>query len=410
MSVLTIPPEYTRALEEVLGITLSKDALNQRETKNRVRRIAEHVAQISEGLTLDRDEFVRSAYLRDEEQQQAYLLYYTTTNLLKIWPPLRELARSGFFEEHSEIRHLDIGTGTGAAVWGLATYLGQEQPTVRTLSTRATDKLPKNLKLVERFATAFKSIPKLVLSTSQLDLTELFEPNESLSDHPPKHDLITMMNVLAEIDETHDEKIAKYVDVSLAEGGAIIMIEPASRELSRRALRFRNRMVVAGWHVYSPCCKSGGCPALDEKDNWCHTEIAWERPEFIRAIDDEIGTLRLSLKCTYAVFVRQDLNLSDTLLGRRDFQAAGRVVSELFDEKGRYRAFICNEAGRREFVMNKRDKSSSNRDIAKLKRYDLVQIDGIEPREHDVKVGSGSRVYRMSDSEGCVNVDNLSKD
>ncbi len=245
------------------------------------------------------------------------------------------------------------------------------------------------------------------------------------------------MNVLNEVDEAHDANIIAMLGSRLAAGGAIVMIEPASREESRRALRFRDRMVEAGFHVYAPCCRTGGCPALEDEDNWCHTEIAWERPEFIKAIDDEVGTLRLSLKSTYAVFFREDVNVVDfsneSARDRRSFDSVnflppgrkeiysaqddnsggarflktGRVVSERFDEKGRVRMFICNERGRNEYVMNKRDKSAGNRDALKAERYDLVQIEGVEERQHDVKIGMDGVFHTLINAEGCEIVDKL---
>ncbi|MDP4199780.1 MAG: small ribosomal subunit Rsm22 family protein [Bacteroidota bacterium] len=399
--MLQLPREYTVALEEVLGLRLIDDRPASKETRTKLARIARDVIQLSEGLTKSREEFVRSEYLRDEDQQQAYFLYYTTTNLLKLWPPLRELARSGFFANRSELHHLDLGTGTGAAIWGLATYLEREQPAISTLHADARDKLARNLRTVGQFASNLKMSLDLRVSTSQIDLTAL-----AIAKDDRTFDLISLMNVLGEIDEMQDAEIIAFIDRSLAEHGAAIMIEPASREVSRRALRFRDRMVAAGFHVFSPCCRSGDCPALEDENNWCHTEIPWKRPGFIQTIDDVAGTLRLSLKATYAVFLREDVNLSDSFQAHRDLSSVGRVVSERFDEKGRHRGFICNELGRWEYVMNKRDKSTTNRPVTKLERYDLVQISGVEVREHDVKIGHESEVRVISNAECSGSVDN----
>jgi hypothetical protein len=118
------------------------------------------------------------------------------------------------------------------------------------------------------------------------------------------------------------------------------------------------------------------------------------------------GNLRLTLKSTYAVFLRQDLNVSDLVPGGRDFFTAGRVVSELFREKGRARAYVCNERGRREYLLNKRDKSRDNTAFFELERYDLVQIQGAEEREADVRVGPEAAVHRIVGADGCEYVDN----
>jgi ribosomal protein RSM22 (predicted rRNA methylase) len=407
--MLELPTEYTIALEEVLGRNLSGQALEDRNGKAFIQTIADAVIQISHGLTKDRSDFVQSKYLNDTALRQGYLVYYTSTNLLKLWPPLRELAMSRFFEGRKSITHLDLGSGTGAALWGLASYLKREQPGIQRLSSLATDLLSSNLGTVKSFHARFQDhISPLTfeLQTAQMNLIEL----PSLQKN---YDLITLMNVLNEVSEEQDERTIEMLSSLLAERGAIIMIEPATRQESRRALRFRDRMVRAGFHVYAPCCRTGECPALINENDWCHTEVQWERPAFIQAIDDLAGTLRLSLKSTYAVFLREDTNLTDFLISRntgktaRDFFDAGRIVSERFDEKGRIRMFICNERGRKEYVMNKRDRTSGNKDAMKARRYDLVQIENVEVRGHDVKAGKESIINILSNAEGCEAVDNL---
>jgi ribosomal protein RSM22 (predicted rRNA methylase) len=221
-----------------------------------------------------------------------------------------------------------------------------------------------------------------------------------------KYDLITMMNVLNEVDESVDTMLIDTLRALLADGGAVIMIEPSTREQSRRALRFRDRLVENGMHIYAPCTRKGNCPALVEEDDWCHTEVRWQRPNFIKAIDDLAGTLRLSLKSTYAVALSEDRNLADVKLGCRDFLTAGRIVSEVADEKGRVRMTICNDRGKPEYVLNKRDKSETNATVRSAKRYDLVTIEAIEIREHDVKIG-GETVFNIeSGPDGCGYVDN----
>src|SRR5258708_7741986 len=95
---LVVPDAYIAALEEVLKMNLGSDHLRERETKQRIERLAVKVAELSEGLTRDRANFFATKYLKDAGLREAYLAYYTTTNLLKIWPPLRELAIGGFFD------------------------------------------------------------------------------------------------------------------------------------------------------------------------------------------------------------------------------------------------------------------------------------------------------------------------
>jgi ribosomal protein RSM22 (predicted rRNA methylase) len=157
--------------------------------------------------------------------------------------------------------------------------------------------------------------------------------------------------------------------------------------------------------VYAPCTRDGGCPALLDEDDWCHTEVRWQRPEFIKFVDDLAGTLRLSLKFTYGVFLNHDKNLSDLHQPERNYQTTGRIVSEVFLEKGRTRLILCNQEGRREHILNTRDKTAENRDLIKAERYDLVVTRDLEVREHDVKVTSRSVFNIKSDHSGAPNVD-----
>ena len=77
----------------------------------------------------------------------------------------------------------------------------------------------------------------------------------------------------------------------------------------------------------------------------------------------------------------------------------------MYLEKGRTRLILCNQEGRREHVMNKRDKAEQNRDIQKASRYDLVVTRDLEVREHDVKVTDKSVFNIKSDFSGAPNVD-----
>jgi ribosomal protein RSM22 (predicted rRNA methylase) len=400
---LIVPDEYIASLEEVLGTSLGKDALHSNAVKRVLQDAAKIVQQISEGLTQDRASFVQSKYLKKHDQRRAYLLYYVTTNFLKLWPPLRELAQSGFFDR-SSIKHLDLGSGPGTAAFGLWSYLDYIGSSA-TRSSLLTDSLQENLSEAERalrpFAKRFSTSP--TLSTTTWDLRDGSIPDKVASGAP--YDIITLMNVVNEIPEDIDSALIERLLSLVNDDGAIVMIEPSTRELSRRALRFRDRFVGEGAFVYSPCTKYGGCPALEDEDNWCHTEVRWGRPHFIKAIDDIAGTLRLSLKYTYAVFLKQDKNLSDLHQAGRNFSTTGRIVSEVFLEKGRTRLILCNQEGRREHVMNTRDKTKENNAILKAERYDLVVTRDLEVREHDVKVTEASVFNIKSDFSGAPNVD-----
>lgn len=381
---LQIRDEYTSALEQRLGFDLHPANLATRNGKAYIAKKAEIVSQINEGLTKKRADFFASEYLRNKEIREGYLLYYMTTNLLKIIPPLRELAQSKFLEQTTALRILDLGTGTGAAVWGLLSYLQEEKKNIPVEIT-LTDSLEENLSEAEKFSKFFiSSIGHIgpLPSFQKFDLRNPKQLPEKIKGSAPFH-LITMMNVLNELDESNDMMLFEMIMSLLDEHGAVIMIEPATRTESRRLLRFRDLAVRNGATIYTPCTRQEGCPALIKEDDWCHTEMKWERPPFIKAIDDIAGTLRLSLKSTYMILRKDGVTLSNALASMDKLY---RIVSERFDEKGRVRSVLCGENGRYEHVMNKRDLSESNGDFQNLERYDLVKLSGSEVREHDIRL------------------------
>jgi ribosomal protein RSM22 (predicted rRNA methylase) len=225
---LIVPDEYIATLEEVLSVALGKDAVHSRATKQKLQDIARSVQTISEGLTQDRDAFVRSKYLKKQDQRKAYLLYYVTTNFLKLWPPLRELAQSGFFERKT-VNHLDLGSGPGTAAFGLWSYLHQEQSGVACTSF-LTDSLTENLSEAERSLRPFASklSTDLKLTTALWDLRQASTIPSVVKSSGP-YDLITMMNVVNELEEVGDAQLIDSLRSVLGPTGAIIMIEPATR-------------------------------------------------------------------------------------------------------------------------------------------------------------------------------------
>ena len=380
---LIVPQEYISALEEVLGLQLGDQYIRTREGKKALGAIADSVGELSKGLTQDRDQFLTKHYLKDPLLRKAYALYYTTTNFLKPYIPLKELFAGK--EPGSTFRALDLGAGTGAATLGLLHYLRHSGYSGHVEVT-LVDAVDQNLSEATRLLNSYvRSLPFTVAISTQ---TKNIIAGDLQLD--AKTDLILMMNTLNEIGDDHDAGLMKMIAGLLTDDGSLMLIEPASRTASRRTLEFRDRAVLDGYTVYAPCTRQSSCPALVKETDWCHTEVDWQRPGFIEYIDDIAGTLRLSLKYTYVI-----VNRSGETLGKRlDQSQLSRVVSEVFYEKGRTRFILCNDAGRSEHVINKRDISPENAKIKELERYDLVEARNVEVREHDVRI-TGDSIFRI---------------
>jgi hypothetical protein len=193
-------------------------------------------------------------------------------------------------------------------------------------------------------------------------------------------DLVVMANVVNELAPEHDARLAAELRALLAPDGALLVVEPAARETSQRALALRDRLVAAGWQAALPCTHSRPCPALAAGE-WCHGAWRFERPDFVRAVDEAVGTRRESLKATwFAALPSPRLAEDPTLV---------RVVSERFDPKGLARAVVCGADGRHLVELLQRDRTEANADFAACARHDLLRLDGpLDP------VGDARRLRR----------------
>lgn len=378
--MLFLPDDYILRLGDYLNLRLVEPISRE------LKPFAESVAAISDGLKKKnkRTEFIRQVYLDQKKFRDAYLLYYGSINLPKIHIPLSEIQKSDFFSQKNHLRVLDVGSGTGSILLGLAYWLQTE--TSLSAEFTATDYAASSLDALSAFYKTL-ALP-FPLHTQVFNLN-----HASLSEK--KFDLIIAGNILNELEPEAESRIIPWLESSLAQDGLVIWIEPALMDLSRRLLTFRDRLLAEGWFLYSPCFTTKPCPALMAETDWCHHDVPWRRPEFIRAIDSMTGHIRQSLKFTYVVVSNRDIHLSDFIFGRRDFFSDTRVVSERFEEKGRIRIFGCNDRGRCTYSMNKRDKSDSNSEFKKIERYDVVQWAGTEEKSSYIGIGKDTHVRIM---------------
>ena len=144
----------------------------------------------------------------------------------------------------------------------------------------------------------------------------------------------------------------------LAEGGRIVLIEPALRETSRDLLAIRDRLLPAGFFVVAPCLWQGPCPALARERDWCHDSAPWP-PEEAAA---RAGQSRVDY--SYLVLARA----GEPSTERRLF----RVVSDPIVEKGRLRLWGCGPAGRHPLVRLDRDRTPANAGFDEAARGDLL--------------------------------------
>ena len=368
---LTVPSELLGALERMEGGPLDASPL--------VERIARGVGRLNAGLTRDREALLASAYMDHQELSLAYRTYYLCANAPKLWPILERLDQiplpAGTNGPSGALRPrlhsaLEIGCGPGTGSIALALWAADRAPVGPIV---ATDKSEGGLAVARRLGDRL-GLANLV--TARLDV--LAERSSDLDRvravRPQGFGLVVLMNVVNELGPRDDGRVVSLLDQVVDAEGLVIVVEPAARAQSRRALGLRDRLVDAGWCVWLPCTRGGRCPALSDGGDWCHGEWSFQRPPFMRRVDQLTGTRREVLKATWFVVGRtprpESVRSASVAPGHR--ARIARVVSERLVQKGRSRIVICTEDGRCFLELQKRDRRPNNADFDQLVRHDLI--------------------------------------
>lgn len=299
-------------------------------------------ARLHEGLVGERA-LVGEAYLADPALRAAYaedLAPRTRAALQRVfaqldWPPVR--------------RVLDLGAGTGAAGEAARARFG-------AVELVSVDRVPG---------------PGILAA-------DLSRPGR-----PPgvegRFELIVAAHLLNELAPRltvaeRAARVAGWCDELMAEGGSLVLVEPALRETSRALLEIRDRLVARGLFVAAPCFWQGPCPALARDRDWCHDA----------APPAAAGRSRVDF--SYLVLRRTGVPASDPGLFR--------VVSDRLEEKGRLRLFGCGPAGRLALVRLTRERSAANAPLDRLERGSVVTVSGGAMSGDGLRISSESAVLQ----------------
>jgi ribosomal protein RSM22 (predicted rRNA methylase) len=252
-------------------------------------------------------------------------------------------------------RVLDLGAGTGAAGLAVRAGLGAAIEVVS----------------VDRVAATAGAI-----------VADLRQPRR-----PPgvegRFDLVVAAHLLNELGLPLTERAAvvyAWARELLAEGGHLLLLEPALQATSRDLLQLRDRLVPAGFFVVAPCLYQGACPALERERDWCHASAPW--------LPEDAGSRagRSRVDYSYLLLSRAGEPATD----RRLF----RVVSDPLPEKGRLRIFGCGPAGRHPLVRLDRERSAENQELDQVARGDLLVAGPTEKAGDGLRITQATKVQR----------------
>lgn len=164
--------------------------------------------------------------------------------------------------------HVDIGGGTGAALWATAATWadGQRASTVYDWAEPA-------LALGRALAADSDSAALRAAQWQRRPIGAGFALPEPV-------DLITVSYVLGELTEADREGV---VGAAAGAGRAVVVVEPGTPEGYGRVLRARDHLVAAGLTVLAPCPHSAACPIALGSD-WCHFAARVSRSSLHRQV------------------------------------------------------------------------------------------------------------------------------
>jgi SAM-dependent methyltransferase len=316
-------------------------------------------SRIHAGLTRER-ELIGTAYLGDAGLRSEYAAEIAPRTRAALARILTKL------DPHlgGVNRVLDLGAGTGAAGAAVAQHLRASGREVELVS-------------VDQVA----AMPGVIVADLRRDVRPAGVAG--------KFDLIVAAHVLNELGAKmtvvqRASLVFAWARELLAEGGLLLLLEPALRETGRDLLGVRDRMLEAGYTVVAPCFWQGACPALARERDWCHDSADWLPAD--AGEDVQGGRPRSRVDFAYVVLTRTAERTTDKRLFR--------VVSDLIEEKGRLRLFGCGPAGRHPIVRLDRERTPDNEDLDTATRGDVLVIDNLQTAGDGLRVTSGSRVDR----------------
>src|SRR5215470_8513608 len=292
----------------------------------------------------------------------ARALFFTVADAPKIAIPLAELDGRGLLPA-SKLRVLDVGAGAGAMTLGLLAYRG-----ACDIHVTAVDRDARALAILRRVAARLPDPPALATVRADLSATLPAGP----------FDVVLAGTVMNELTPAARAPLVRALLDRLADGGAVMLVEPALRETARDLHTLRDALIAEGGvHVFAPCTHERPCPALVDPRDWCHEDRSFQPPPRLAALMRRTGLRDGGLKFAYVTLRRTPEPLVVAARGSR----ALRVVSGALDSKGVVERILCGDHGRKHVRLLSRERSESLRVLDESRRGDILVEDerGLSP-------------------------------
>jgi SAM-dependent methyltransferase len=331
-----LPPWRLEALLATVGLSAPKAA--------ELDRLGRAVLRLQRGLTGERA-LAGASYMDDPELLAAYLLYY--------WPvSYAQATRALVLAGLRPASVLDLGSGPGPMA-AAAIDRGAARAAL-------VDKSPGALALAERLlAPAPVSSVRMELDEFARGRGPALAPGSARGGGATigageRFELVCFGHSLNEFHAGEGGRVelrAALVERAarrLADGGSVLIIEPATLAAARDALALRDALCSRGWRVVAPCTTDAPCPALAAgPSHSCHDEAAWAMPGFVEALAAKAGLDRALIKMSWFALRPPEQGAQPRVPAADTGPSLYRVVSEpMLNKAGRVRRLICGPGGR----------------------------------------------------------------
>ncbi|MER5950709.1 small ribosomal subunit Rsm22 family protein [Streptomyces sp. NPDC001904] len=251
--------------------------------------------------------------LRDRADVAAYAAYRMPATFEAVRASLDALAEAA--PGWTPAGHLDIGGGTGAAVWAAQDVWPGERPTTVLDWSEPALALGRELAAAE---------PALASSVTWE------RARIGASSAPAGAALVTVSYVLKELTEA--DRAAVVDTAARTATDAVVIIEPGTPDGYTRVIEARDRLIAAGFRVAAPCPHSAACPIVPGTD-WCHFSARVSRSSLHRQVKG--GSLAYEdEKFAYVAATRFDPEPAPARIVRKPQIRKGQVLLDLCEVRG----------------------------------------------------------------------------
>ncbi|WP_298815802.1 small ribosomal subunit Rsm22 family protein [Chloroflexus sp.] len=221
-------------------------------------------------------------------------------------------------------RMLDIGAGSGAAIWAAA----EQWPSLRRIV--AIERQPAMARIGEQL-TAGADLPTITWQRS--DVLSL--------DRLPESDLVVAGYVFGEI-----EPSARAILLSRlwkATTGALVLVEPGTPSGHATILNLRSELIKREAILLAPCPHTADCP-LAARGDWCHFAQRIARPAFLRRLKGAAAPFE-DEKFAYLIAARRGQPLTGGRITRHPIIHSGRIELQVCTAQGLQQITVTRSQG-----------------------------------------------------------------